>query len=195
MRKASCIRNTNETQIELSLCLEGSGKADIKTECGFLKHMLILFAKHARVDLNLRCVGDSEVDFHHTVEDIGIVLGMAFQQALGEKRGIARYGQWLLPMDEALVLVSLDLSGRSCLGYKLQLPHGKVGEFDLELVKEFLLGFVRSAGLTLHVQQLAGENTHHIVEAMFKGLGRAIKQAISIEEAYKDEIPSTKGML
>ena len=195
MRTSTIERKTTETQIQLSLTLEGRGQYQIQTDCGFLAHMLELFTRHARFDCTIHATGDNHVDDHHTVEDIGIVLGTALRTALCEKRGIRRYGQWLLPMDEALVLVAVNISGRSHLGYALQLPTEKVGTFDTELVKEFLIAFTRAAEITLHVQQLAGENTHHIIEAMFKGLGRALAQAVSIDETLGNEIPSTKGML
>ena len=193
MRNASIQRTTAETDI--SLCLDGAGKSEIDTGVGFLDHMLTLFAKHARFDLSVRCKGDTRVDYHHTTEDIGIVLGQAFARALGEKRGIVRYGSMLLPMDEALILCAADLSGRSCLRNSVTLPTQKVGTFDTELVQEFLLGFVRKAEISLHFQMFAGENTHHIIEAMFKALGRALSSAVKIDEAFADEIPSTKGLL
>ena len=195
MRKSSIKRSTTETKIELELNLDGVGQYEINTDCGFFKHMMELFTRHARIDLKLTCVGDSDVDFHHTVEDIGIVLGQAVSQALGDKRGIKRYGQWLLPMDEALVMVALDISGRGLLGYNVQLQTATVGNFDTELVKEFLIAFSRNAGITLHVHQMAGENTHHIIEAIFKGMARALAQAIEIDARFSNEIPSTKGML
>ncbi|MDD5986654.1 MAG: imidazoleglycerol-phosphate dehydratase HisB [Eubacteriales bacterium] len=194
MRQASIERTTAETEIALQLTLEGSGHCEVETDCGFLKHMLELFAHHGRFDLVMRCRGDSEVDYHHTVEDVGIVLGTAFRQALGDCRGIARYGDQLLPMDEALILVALDISGRVSvnLDYEVQ---PTVGTFDTELVAEFLKGFARHLGLTLHVRQLAGENTHHILEGIFKALGRAMAKAVTIEEGREKEIPSSKGVL
>ena len=195
MRTAEIKRKTAETDISLSLNIDGAGKAELKLDCGFLAHMLTLFAKHGGIDLKLSCKGDTEVDFHHTVEDIGICLGQAFSMALGEKRGITRYGSFLLPMDEALVLIALDISGRSHLSYDVSLPYGKVGDFDTELAEEFLLGLCRTMGLTLHVKQMAGRNTHHILEAVFKGLGRALNIAMAIDEKNANEIPSTKGML
>ena len=195
MRNAALTRATAETDIRLALELDGTGKSDVDTGCGFLDHMLTLFARHGRFDLSLACKGDVNVDCHHTTEDVGIVLGQAFAQALGDKRGIRRYGSMLLPMDEALILCALDLSGRAYLGYELTLPTEKVGDFDTELGKEFFWGFVRSSACTLHLRQLAGENSHHILEGAFKGFGRALREAVSIEEAYKNEIPSTKGML
>ncbi len=195
MREASIQRTTAETDISLSLNLDGTGQSKIATGVGFLDHMLTLFARHGRFDLMVSCKGDTDVDDHHSVEDIGIVLGQAFAQALGEKRGITRYGSMLLPMDEALILCATDISGRACLRNLVALPTQKVGSFDTELVQEFLLGFTRKAELSLHFQMLAGENTHHIIEAMFKAMGRALAAAVKIEEAYRDEIPSTKGVL
>lgn len=188
-------RVTNETRIGLTLTVDGSGTGNIHTGCGFLNHMLELFAKHGRFDLKIECNGDTDVDDHHTVEDIGIVLGQAFKDVLGDKRGITRYGSILLPMDEALIMCALDISGRAYLGYDVVLPTEKVGNFDTELVKEFMLAFSRELGLTLHFKMMAGENSHHIIEAMFKGLGRALKTAVSIDEVYREEIPSTKGVL
>lgn len=195
MRTAEIIRNTGETQIKLSLTLEGKGTASIDTGCGFLDHMLTLFAKHGRFDLALKCKGDTYVDDHHTVEDVGIALGQAFKEALGEKRGICRYGDTILPMDEALILTAVDLSGRGYLGYALQIPTEKVGTFDTELVEEFWLGFIRNAQCTLHIRQLAGANSHHIIEGAFKAAGRALRQAVTVEPEFADEIPSTKGVL
>ncbi len=195
MRTAEIIRNTGETQIKLSLTLEGKGAASIDTGCGFLDHMLTLFAKHGRFDLTLTCKGDTYVDDHHTVEDVGIALGQAFKEALGEKRGICRYGDTILPMDEALILTAVDLSGRGYLGYALQIPTEKVGSFDTELVEEFWLGFIRNAQCTLHVRQLSGANSHHIIEGAFKAVGRALRQAVAVEPEFADEIPSTKGVL
>ena len=195
MRKSEIKRTTAETDISLSLCLDGTGKSEIDTGVGFLDHMLTLFARHGRFDLTVRCDGDTNVDDHHSVEDIGIVLGQAFAEALGDKRGIVRYGSMLLPMDEALILCAADLSGRACLVNQVSLPCQKVGAFDTELVQEFLLGFVRKAEISLHFQMFAGENTHHIIEAMFKALGRALSSAVKIDEAFADEIPSTKGLL
>jgi len=195
MRTATITRNTAETKIELTLTLDGSGKSEIDSGCGFLDHMLTLFARHGRFDLTLTCKGDTYVDDHHTVEDIGIALGMAFSEALSDKKGITRYGSMLLPMDEALILSAVDLSGRSMLCYNLTIPTAKVGSFDTELVEEFLLGFVRNAACTLHVKQLAGTNSHHIIEGAFKSLGRALSAAVAIDERFADEIPSTKGVL
>lgn len=195
MRTATIIRNTQETQITLTLSLDGRGKADVATGCGFLDHMLELFARHGRFDLQVRCTGDLRVDAHHTVEDCGIVLGRAFAQALGDLRGICRYGSMLLPMDEALVLCVADLSGRAYLGWQVELPAQKVGDFDTELAKEFWLAFVRNCPGALHFRQLAGENTHHILEACFKGMARALRGAVAPEKRFEDEIPSTKGTL
>ena len=195
MRRAEIARDTRETQIRLSLDLDGSGKAEIGTGCGFLDHMLELFTRHGSFDLSVTCHGDTDVDYHHTTEDIGIVLGQAFTRALGDKRGIVRYGQSLLPMDETLVLCAVDLSGRDHLGWALDLPAAKVGDFDTELAKEFWLGFVRNCPCSLHVRELAGENTHHILEAAFKGLGRTLRMAVAIDPEHRDEIPSTKGVL
>ncbi len=194
-RRADISRKTAETNIRLSLELDGQGRAVIDSGVGFLDHMHTLLARHGRFDLTVRCQGDVNVDDHHSVEDIGICLGQALSQALGECRGINRYGQMLLPMDEALILVALDLSGRSCLGYALDIPTEKVGTFDTELVEEFLLALTRTGRFTLHVRSLAGKNAHHIIEGCFKGLGRALRQAVSIDAALADEIPSTKGVL
>lgn len=195
MRTSQFTRNTAETQISIKLNLDGSGQSDISTGCGFLDHMLTLFSRHGRFDLNVRCVGDTQVDYHHTVEDIGIALGTAFSQALGDKRGICRYGDTTLPMDEALILTAVDISGRSYLGFDLPIPTQKVGEFDTELVEEFWLGFVRKAELTLHFKELAGSNSHHIIEGAFKSAARSLKKAVLIDPSYADEIPSTKGVL
>lgn len=190
-RSIDVARQTGETDIEMFLSLDGSGQYEVQTECGFMKHMLELFTRHGGFDLNIRCDADYYVDDHHAVEDMGIVLGRGFKEALGDKRGIRRYGSMLLPMDEALVMVALDISGRGTLVYDLDLKD-KVGSFDTELVKEFFLAFTREMGLTLHIKQIAGENTHHIIEAAFKGVARALKEAVAVEG---DEIPSTKGLL
>ena len=195
MRTVTITRNTAETKIELTLNLDGSGKSEIDSGCGFLDHMLTLFARHGRFDLTLTCKGDTHVDDHHTVEDIGIALGKAFDEALGDKKGITRYGSMILPMDESLILTAVDLSGRSMLCYGLTIPTAKVGTFDTELTEEFLLGFVRNANCTLHVKQLAGTNSHHIIEGAFKSLGRSLGQAVAIDAKYANEIPSTKGVL
>ena len=195
MRKAEIARKTNETDIKLTLELDGTGKSEISTGCGFLDHMLTLFARHGRFDMSLSCKGDTYVDYHHTVEDIGIVLGDAFRKALGDMRGIVRYGSMILPMDEALIMTAVDISGRPHLSYGLEIPAQRVGDFDTELTEEFFLGFVRHAGVTLHIKQLAGTNSHHIIEGAFKSAARSLAAAIKIEEAYKNEIPSTKGVL
>ena len=195
MRTAKIQRKTAETDIRLSLNLDGSGVSNIDTGCGFLNHMLTLFAKHGRFDMNVTCKGDIDVDDHHTVEDIGIALGDAFAQVLGEKRGIIRYGNIILPMDEALILCAVDISGRSCLCYDLQIPTEKVGTFDTELTEEFYQGFTRRAGMTLHLRRLAGTNSHHIIEGSFKAVARVLRDAVAIDAAYADEIPSTKGVL
>ncbi|WP_405343062.1 imidazoleglycerol-phosphate dehydratase HisB [Ruminococcus sp.] len=195
MRTAQITRTTKETDIRLTLNLDGTGKSEIHSGVGFLDHMLTLFAKHGRFDLELTCNGDTEVDDHHSVEDIGIALGQAFEQALGDKRGIVRYGSFILPMDETLILSAVDISGRSYLNYDLQIPTQKVGTFDTELAEEFFLGFVRNANLTLHLKQLEGKNSHHIIEGTFKSFGRTMKQAVAIDENFRDEIPSTKGVL
>ena len=195
MRTATITRKTAETDISLELNLDGNGACSVDSGCGFLDHMLTLFAKHGRFNITLRCKGDTYVDDHHTVEDIGIALGQAFAQALGDKRGIIRYGDCTLPMDEALILTAVDISGRSYLAYDLDIPTQKVGTFDTELVEEFYLAFVRNAGLTLHIRQLAGRNSHHIIEGAFKSVARSLKQAVAIDKEYFDEIPSTKGVL
>ena len=195
MRTAVIRRDTRETQIQVSLNLDGAGKAEIHTGCGFLDHMLELFAHHGDFDLTIDCRGDTEVDDHHSVEDVGICLGKAFSKALGDKRGIVRYGQFLLPMDETLVLCACDLSGRDYLGWAVSLPAIKVGNFDTELAQEFWLGFVRNCPGSVYIRQMAGENTHHILEAVFKGMGRTLKAAVSLDGRHMDEIPSTKGVL
>lgn len=195
MRKAEIARKTNETDIKLTLELDGTGKSEISTGCGFLDHMLTLFARHGRFDMSVSCKGDTYVDYHHTVEDIGIALGDAFRKALGDMRGIVRYGSMILPMDEALIMTAADISGRPHLSYGLEIPAQRVGDFDTELTEEFFLGFVRHAGVTLHIKQLAGTNSHHIIEGAFKSAARSLAAAVKIEEAYKNEIPSTKGVL
>ena len=195
MRTSEIKRKTNETDISLKLNLDGKGISKIDSGCGFLDHMLTLFARHGNFDLAVTCVGDTQVDYHHTVEDIGIVLGDAFKEALGDMRGITRYGSFLLPMDESLIQTAVDISGRSHLSYGLEIPTNKVGDFDTELTEEFFLGFIRHAGLTLHIRQLAGSNSHHIIEGTFKSVARSLKEAVSIDEANKNEIPSTKGIL
>lgn len=195
MRTAQIERNTNETQIRLTLNVDGRGQYQVDTGCGFLNHMLELFARHGSFDLEVTCQGDTQVDDHHTVEDIGIALGKAFAQALGDLRGVYRYGNFLLPMDEALVLCAVDLSGRGYLGWQMELPTEKVGTFDTELAEEFWIAFSRNCGATLHFQQMAGRNSHHILEAASKGMGRALRQAVAIEPGRENEIPSTKGIL
>ena len=195
MRTAEITRRTAETDIALRLTLEGTGAGTIQTGVGFLDHMLTLFAKHGRFDLELTCKGDTWVDDHHTAEDVGIVLGQAFRQAQGNKRGICRNGDISLPMDEALLLAAVDLSGRGYLGFGLQIPTQKVGTFDTELVEEFWLGFTRNAECTLHIRQLAGTNSHHIIEGTFKAVGRVLKEAVAIDPAFANEVPSTKGVL
>lgn len=195
MREAEIIRKTGETDIRVRLELDGSGKCAVDTGVGFLNHMLELFARHGRFDLEVSCKGDTWVDDHHSVEDIGIALGQAFDRALGEKKGIRRYGQRLLPMDETLILSAVDLSGRSYLGYELEIPAEKVGTFDTELGEEFFLGFVRNAKCTLHIRQMAGKNSHHILEGTFKSVARALKEAVEVDPALQGEIPSTKGIL
>lgn len=195
MRTSEINRKTAETDIQLSLCLDGSGKADIDTGCGFFDHMLTLFAAHGRFDLSVKCNGDVNVDYHHSVEDIGICLGDAFKAALGDCKGIKRYGNMLLPMDEALVLCALDVSGRSYLAYGLEIPTEKIGDFDSELVEEFFLAFTRRAGVTLHVKQLDGRNSHHIAEGAFKAFARAMAMAVEIDARCADSVPSTKGVL
>lgn len=195
MRTAEINRKTNETDIKLSLDLDGTGKSEINSGVGFLDHMLTLFARHGRFDLKLSCDGDTYVDDHHSVEDIGIALGQAFAQALADKRGIIRYGSFILPMDETLILAAVDISGRSYLNFDLDIPTQKVGTFDTELCEEFFLGFVRNSDMTMHLKQLEGKNSHHIIEGTFKCVARALKQAVLVDEAFKDEIPSTKGVL
>lgn len=188
-------RNTLETQISLTLNLDGKGESQVETGCGFLNHMLTLFARHGRFDLTLTCAGDHEVDDHHTVEDVGICLGTAFREALGDCRGICRYGSTALPMDETLILSAVDLSGRSMLRYSVSLPTEKVGTFDTELGEEFWQAFVRCAGITLHIRQLDGTNSHHILEGTFKSVARSLRAAAAIDAMFRDEIPSTKGVL
>ena len=195
MRTAQMIRKTAETDIKLKLNLDGSGKSNINTGCGFLDHMLILFSSHGRFDLDVECKGDTYVDYHHTTEDIGIALGKAFYDALGDKRGIHRYGDTILPMDEALIMSAVDFSGRSYLGFDLSLPTEKVGDFDTELVEEFFLGFTRNAECSLHIKMLSGKNTHHIIEGAFKSVARTLREAVKIDKEFRNEIPSTKGVL
>lgn len=195
MRNAEVNRETAETKISLWLDLDGSGKTDIATGCGFMDHMLTLFAAHGRFDLMINASGDTYVDYHHLVEDLGICMGQALDEALGDRRGITRYGEKILPMDEALILTAVDISGRAFLDYRLEGLTQKVGDFDTELAREFTAALVRNAAITLHIRQLAGENTHHILEGMFKSLGRSLSQAVSIEAGRENEIPSTKGMI
>ena len=195
MRQENISRKTAETNIELSLNLDGTGQSKIHTGCGFLDHMLTLFARHGRFDLAVSCKGDTWVDDHHTVEDIGICLGDAFARALGDKRGIVRYGSCTLPMDEALILTAVDISGRGMLCCELDIPTQKVGTFDTELTKEFLIAFARRSDMTVHVRQLAGENSHHIIEGTFKSLARSLGAAVAIDPRFAQEIPSTKGVL
>lgn len=195
MRTAEILRKTAETDISLKLNIDGKGDSSIDTGCGFLDHMLTLFAKHGRFDLEVNCKGDVQVDYHHTVEDIGIALGQAFKTALGDKKGIVRYGSMLLPMDETLILSAVDFSGRSYLGYDLKIPTQKVGTFDTELTEEFWLGFIRNSEVTLHIKQMAGTNSHHIIEGAFKSVARSIKEAVKIDADFADEIMSTKGVL
>lgn len=194
-RSAVCSRRTGETSVELKLTLDGAGRYEVDTGCGFLDHMLELFARHGRFDLTVHCRGDVKVDYHHTTEDIAIVLGRAFGEALGSRAGIARYGTCTLPMDEALILVAVDISGRAAVGYALEVPTEKVGDFDTQLAEEFVQGFARSLGCAVHVRRLAGTNSHHIIEGMFKALARALAQAVSVDTRFADEIPSTKGTL
>ena len=195
MRKAEIKRDTAETKISLKLDLDGRGNSKVSTGVGFLDHMLTLFAKHGHFDLEISCIGDTQVDDHHSTEDIGICLGKAFANALGDKAGIYRYGDITLTMDEALILAAVDISGRSYLGYALEIPTEKVGSFDTELVEEFWTAFTSNAGLDLHLRQLAGKNSHHIIEGAFKAAGRALRKAVAIDPDFADEMPSTKGVL
>ena len=195
MRTAEINRKTNETDIKLRLNLDGTGKSEINTGCGFLDHMLTLFARHGGFDLAVSCKGDTNVDYHHTVEDIGIALGDAFKSSLGDMRGITRYGSFILPMDESLIMTAVDISGRSHLSYGLTIPAQKVGDFETELAEEIYLGFVRHSAITLHIKQLSGTNSHHIIEGAFKSVARSLAAAVKIDESRRDEIPSTKGVL
>lgn len=195
MRTANISRKTAETDVSVALTLEGAGRGAIDTGVGFLDHMLTLLCKHGKFDLDVKCVGDTDVDDHHSVEDIGICMGDALAQALGDCRGITRYADCFLPMDESLVLVAVDISGRGSLTLDLPLPAQKVGTFDTELVEEFLTGFARRAGITLHVRLIAGKNTHHIIEAAFKGIGRVLRRAVAVDPEFASEIPSSKGGL
>jgi len=195
IRVAEVCRKTAETDIYLKIRLDGKGESKINTGCGFLDHMLTLFSKHSRFDLEVVCKGDTHIDYHHSAEDIGICLGIAFFDAIGDKRGINRYGDITLPMDEALILAAVDISGRDYLGFDRQIPTEKVGDFDTELVEEFWLGFVRNAKLTLHIKQLSGKKAHHIIEGAFKAVGRALGSAARKDPLSANEIPSTKGIL
>ena len=195
MRKSEIIRETAETKIKLSLCLDGKGYSEINTGCGFLDHMLTLFAKHAHFDLSVKCKGDTHVDYHHTVEDVGICLGKAFCEALGDKKGIVRYGSIALPMDETLILSAIDISGRGESYYQAVIPADKVGDFDTELCEEFFRAFARDAGITLHIVKLAGTNSHHIIEGAFKSVAHSLETACAVNEKFKSEIPSTKGVI
>lgn len=195
MRKADIERNTNETEIKLSLVVDGTGKSSCETGCGFLDHMLTLFAKHGRFDLDVKCNGDTNVDFHHTVEDVGICLGRAFFEAMGDKKGINRYSDKITPMDETLILCAVDVSGRGSFYGEMNIPTQRVGDFDTELCEEFFIAFTRQAGVTLHIRQIDGSNSHHIIEGIFKCAARAMREALSIDKDFAGEIPSTKGML
>ena len=195
MRIADIKRSTSETEITIRLNLDGKGESNIDTACGFLDHMLELFARHGRFDLTVSCHGDIHVDYHHTVEDVGICLGKAFAKALGDKKGIRRYADTILPMDEALILSAVDISGRGGCYYDMDLPTERVGDFDTELDQEFWIAFAQNAGITLHLRKIAGRNTHHILEGGFKSVARTLKTAVSIDPAFANEIPSTKGLL
>lgn len=195
MRTSTITRNTEETKITLSLNLDGKGESKIDTGCGFFDHMLTLFSKHSKIDLDVTCNGDTNVDYHHTVEDIGIVLGKAILEALGDKKGINRYADTILPMDESLILTAIDISGRSYLGFDALFPAQKIGDFDTELVEEFFMALVRSAEITLHIKKMAGENSHHIAEGIFKSFARSLRVAVALDENFKDQLPSTKGVL
>lgn len=195
MRTSTIKRNTEETKIELSLNLDGKGESKIDTNCGFFDHMLTLFSKHSKIDLDITCKGDINVDYHHTVEDIGIVLGKALLEALGDKKGINRYADTILPMDESLILTAIDISGRSYLGFDVVFPTEKIGDFDTELVEEFFMALTRCAEITLHIKKMAGENSHHIAEGIFKSFARSLRTAVALDENFKDQLPSTKGVL
>ena len=195
MRTSTIKRNTEETKIELFLNLDGKGESKIDTGCGFFDHMLTLFSKHSKIDLDVTCKGDINVDYHHTVEDIGIVLGKALLEALGDKKGINRYADTILPMDESLILTALDISGRSFLGFDVVFPTQKIGDFDTELVEEFFMALTRCAEITLHIKKMAGENSHHIAEGIFKSFARTLRNAVALDENFKDQLPSTKGVL
>jgi imidazoleglycerol-phosphate dehydratase len=195
MRTAEIVRKTNETDITLALNLDGQGISTIDTGCGFLDHMLTLFSKHSRYDLSVSCKGDTNVDYHHTAEDIAICLGKAFNEALADKKGICRYGNIILPMDEALIMCAVDISGRDYLGYDAPIPAYKVGDFDTELCEEFYRAFVREARVTLHIREICGSNSHHIIEGIFKAVARTLAMATKIDEKFANEIPSTKGVI
>lgn len=195
MRTSTITRNTEETKINLTLNLDGKGESKIDTGCGFFDHMLTLFSKHSKIDLDVTCNGDTNVDYHHTVEDVGIVLGKAVLEALGDKKGINRYADTILPMDESLILTAIDISGRSYLGFDVLFPSQKIGDFDTELVEEFFMALVRSAEITLHIKKMAGENSHHIAEGIFKSFARSLRVAVALDENFKDQLPSTKGVL
>lgn len=195
MRTSTIQRNTEETKINLTLNLDGKGESKIDTGCGFFDHMLALFSKHSKIDLDVTCKGDTNVDYHHTVEDVGIVLGKALLEALGDKKGINRYADTILPMDEALILTAIDISGRSYLGFDVTFPSQKIGDFDTELVEELFMALVRSAEITLHIKKMAGENSHHIAEGVFKSFARSLRVAVALDENFKDQLPSTKGVL
>lgn len=195
MRNSVIERKTAETEINLTLNLDGEGVSKIDTGCGFLNHMLTLFARHGNFDLTVYCKGDIDVDYHHTAEDIGICLGEAFKNALGDMKGITRYAHTILPMDESLILSAVDISGRSFLSFNAEIPTEKVGDFDTELVREFFEAFVRKAEITLHIKRIDGYNSHHIIEGIYKSVARSMKTAVAIDEKNKDKIPSTKGVL
>ena len=195
MRTSTIKRNTEETKIELTLNLDGKGESKIDTGCGFFDHMLTLFSKHSKIDLEVTCNGDINVDYHHTVEDVGIVLGKAILEALGDKKGINRYADTILPMDEALILTAIDVSGRSYLNFDVDFPSEKIGDFDTELAEEFFMALTRNAEITLHIKKLAGENSHHIAEGAFKSFARTLRAAVALDENFKDQLPSTKGVL
>ena len=195
MRRSEIERNTNETKIKLSLNVDGKGNSSCETGCGFLDHMLTLFAKHGRFDLEIKCEGDTYVDYHHTVEDVGICLGQAFCEAMGDKKGIRRYGDKITPMDETLILCAVDVSGRGAFYGDLNIPTQKVGDFDTELCEEFFIAFARQAGITIHLRQPAGSNSHHIIEGAFKCAARSLREALSLDGEFADDLPSTKGML
>ena len=195
MRTSTITRNTEETKINLTLNLDGKGESKIDTGCGFFDHMLTLFSKHSKIDLDVTCNGDTNVDYHHTVEDVGIVLGKAVLEALGDKKGINRYADTILPMDESLILTAIDISGRSYLGFDALFPSQKIGDFDTELVEEFFMALVRSAEITLHIKKIAGENSHHIAEGIFKSFARSLRVAVALDENFKDQLPSTNGVL